>query len=377
MRIGVDRLLGALHVLVYIAEQRQGHRPVGVERKSKLRIEQAHVDALVVGHGGSEREQRLGGASTRRGDHGLRLAASLGIGKGRGDQRIVVAAIEESSIDFRGLRAAAAAFKKIAIGLHHPERGACLLVGFFVKSLGPDGIAEVIGNQGGMESLEIGEALVAVELVEGLQRPRQLAFARMGPGDEQRGRQFAHGGVGGGGKVPARVLIVADAIVAQAQHDAGHALLAVEAEHAHCEFLGHLDVALRQFQQEHALDQNRIAGVLRKGAGEVIGSDVVVAQFAGGEPREIVAGKRNLAWRLQGAGGGNGPAHGKGGKDGAKGNVRHGNPFHGTGGPAQPRRDSSAQNEVFWRSPQPQKRRGARALEPARLPLIPVWAVTG
>ena len=64
--IGIDGVLVLLGVHVDIAEQRQHDRPVSVERKGKLRIEQGNVDALLIGHGGRQREQGFAGASARR-----------------------------------------------------------------------------------------------------------------------------------------------------------------------------------------------------------------------------------------------------------------------------------------------------------------------
>ena len=79
-------------VLIDIAKQGEDHRPVGVERKGKLRIEQRDVDALLVSHGGGKREQGFAGTGSRRCDEGQRLLSLLGTLQGGLNQRIVVAA---------------------------------------------------------------------------------------------------------------------------------------------------------------------------------------------------------------------------------------------------------------------------------------------
>ena len=79
---------------------------------------------------------------------------------------------------------AAAAGKKVAVSLNDAQRRRRLFVGLLVEDLGADGIAEVIGDKGGVEGLEIGEGLIGVELVERLQRRIEFAFPGIGPGGD-------------------------------------------------------------------------------------------------------------------------------------------------------------------------------------------------
>ncbi len=77
---------------------------------------------------------------------------------------------------------------------------------------------------------------------------------------------------------------MARAEIAQAQNDAGHALLAVEGQHPGGEFLGLRKVALGQFELEDAFDQQRIVLVGLQGLAEEVGGQRVVAQLGGDRP---------------------------------------------------------------------------------------------
>ena len=177
LSIGLDRLVEAAHVLIGVAQQREQHRLVGVQAQSQAGIEQGDVDALLVRHRGGEREQRLGSASPGGGDEGLRLLV-LHAGVQRGEDQRVLVIGEEGAVDLLRLGGAPVARQEIAIGLGNAQRHARLLIGLAVGGLGPDGIAEVIGDQCRVEGLESAEALVAVQPVQRLHRGVEFTFTR-------------------------------------------------------------------------------------------------------------------------------------------------------------------------------------------------------
>ena len=258
------------------------------------------------------------------GTKGCGLLAGLGAVERRLDERVVVA-LEIGRVDADGLVGAAAALEEVAIALHDAQRGPGLFVGLLVEDLGANGIAEEIADQRGVEILEVDEGLVAVQAVQRLEREVELAFAGMGPAHQQAGGQFAHRRVGGDFQVLARLGIAAVAEVAQAQNDARHALLAVEAEDLNGIFLGIRDVAFRRLEQEHPLDEDRIARIGLEGADEVIRGQVIVARHAGRAPGQVVARQQPVVELLVGRGGLGGEGGGGKGRhhEGAKRGSQH------------------------------------------------------
>ena len=60
----------------------------------------------------------------------------------------------------------------------------------------------------------------------------------------------------------ARLAIALEAQIAQAQHDARHPVLAVEGKYPRRIILGGVDIAFRQLEDEDALDEHRIVGII-------------------------------------------------------------------------------------------------------------------
>ena len=69
--------------------------------------------------------------------------------------------------------------------------------------------------------------------------------------------------------------------LAEAGDDAGHAVLAVEAENLAGKASGGLHLAFGEFEQEQPLDQHRIGGVEFERLPEIIGGEIIVAELAG------------------------------------------------------------------------------------------------
>ncbi len=89
-----------------------------------------------------------------------------------------------------------------------------------------------------------------------------------------------------GGRIPPGTELL------QAQNYAGQAMLGIEGDDRDRQLLGPAQVAGRKGQDEGALDQHRIVGVVAQGLGEILGGEVVVADLAGVTAGEITAGKR-------------------------------------------------------------------------------------
>ena len=290
--IGIDRALIAVHALIDVAEQCQIDVPVAIDGQSELGIGDRHVEALVVGKCGRHREQGFTHAGLRRLDERLRLVAPLESRERLAHQRVLLGGREKLLVDLARLVLAAVAFEIIAIGLHDAQRITGLAVGLLVEVFSPQVGAEKVGDQGAMIGFEILKRVILIELVERVEGRGLVALGGVGPGGEECRGQFANRRISGLLEVLARLDIALEPYIAQAKHEARHAMLAVEAQNPFGIVLGTGDLAFRQVEDEHPFDEDGIVGVVAQSLLEILAGGIHVALRAGEAPGKITAGKR-------------------------------------------------------------------------------------
>ena len=247
---------------------------------------------MIVGEGAGDREHSLADALHHGADERLDGAVGVDLCERLAHQGVMVGGSEKLLIDLARFVLASGTLEEIAVGLNDPERGTRLLIRLLVEIFGAQRQIEIVGNQRGMESLEVGEGLVAVEFVQRRERLLLIAFSGIAPGGEEGGCQFTDRRVGGLAEMLAGFGIVLETQIAQAQYDARHPVLAVEGEHPYRVFLGGIHVSFGDGEDENLLDQHRVVWVIAQRLLEIARREVYVAELSRIAAGKVASGER-------------------------------------------------------------------------------------